>query len=163
MEPKHERDAGDERALAGGDERALAAVREAVRGAPLASALAAACAVLRGLPGYTGVYLYVLEGETLVLHAHSGRDTEHVRIPVGQGICGLSARTREAVVVDDVAADPRYLACNLETRSEIVAPIMRGDRYLAQIDVDSDARAAFGPRDRVLLAEVAKVLEPLFP
>lgn len=161
----------EERALAGRgeravdtsrEERALAAVREAVRGEPLASALAAACAVLRGLPDYTGVYLYVLEGEMLVLHAHAGRDTEHVRIAVGQGICGLSARTRETVVVDDVAADPRYLACNLETRSEIVAPILRGNRYLAQIDVDSDARAAFGQRDRLFLAAVAAVLEPLF-
>jgi GAF domain-containing protein len=144
-------------------ERALEAVRGAVRGRDRAAALAAACAALRELPGYTGVYLYVLEGETLVLHAHAGRDTEHVRIPIGQGICGLSARRRETVVVDDVAADPRYLACNLETRSEIVAPILRGDRYLAQIDVDSDALAAFGPRDRAFLAEVARVLEPLFP
>ncbi|HET9599295.1 MAG TPA: GAF domain-containing protein [Anaeromyxobacteraceae bacterium] len=144
-------------------ERALAAVRAGVRGRERGAALAAACAALRELPGYTGVYLYVLEGEALALHAHAGRDTEHVRIPIGQGICGLSARTKQAVIVDDVAADPRYLACNLETRSEIVAPILRGDRYLAQIDVDSDAPAAFGPRDRAFLAEVAGVLEPLFP
>jgi GAF domain-containing protein len=144
-------------------QRALAEVRAAVAGKPLAGALAAACAVLQRLPRYTGVYLYVLEGDTLVLHAHAGRDTEHVRIPVGQGICGLSARTKQTVVVDDVAQDPRYLACNLETRSEIVAPILRGDRYLAQLDVDSDHLAAFGPPDRAFLAEVAAVLEPLFP
>jgi L-methionine (R)-S-oxide reductase len=150
-------------------QRAVEALRAAVRGEHplpgerLGRALAAACAVLRGLPRYTGVYLYVLERDTLVLHAHAGRDTEHVRIPIGQGICGLSARTHETVLVDDVAADPRYLACNLETRSEIVAPILRGDRYLAQIDVDSDLPAAFGAADRGFLAEVAKVLEPLFP
>ena len=144
-------------------ERALAAVRAAVRGRARDPALAAACAALRELPGYTGVYLYVLEGETLVLHAHAGRATEHVRIPIGQGLCGLSVRTGETVVVEDVAADPRYLACNVETRSEIVAPILRGDRYLAQIDVDSDARAAFGPRDRAFLAQVAELLQPLFP
>ena len=68
-----------------------------------------------------------------------------------------------ARALHDVATDPRYLACNLETRSEIVVPILRGERYLAQIDVDSDALAAFGPRDRAFLAEVARVLEPLFP
>jgi L-methionine (R)-S-oxide reductase len=143
--------------------RALDDVRAAIAGREGDDALLQAARVLHALPRYTGVYLYVLEGEVLVLHAHAGRDTEHVRIPVGQGICGLSARTRAAVVVDDVASDPRYLACNVETRSEIVVPIMRGERYLAQIDVDSDDRAAFGAADRAFLAEVAEVLAGTFP
>jgi L-methionine (R)-S-oxide reductase len=142
--------------------RALAEVRAAVDGRAREAALAAACRALQALPRYTGVYLYALEGDALVLHAHAGRDTEHVRIPVGQGICGLSARTKQAVVVDDVKSDPRYLACNLETQSEIVVPILRGDAYLAQIDVDSDHPAAFGAEDRAFLAEVARVLEALF-
>jgi GAF domain-containing protein len=144
-------------------ERALADLRAIVeRGGERGAVLRAVAERLRGLPGYTGVYLYALEGETLVLHAHAGRDTEHERIPIGAGICGLSARTGEAVVVDDVAADPRYLACNLETRSEIVVPITAGGRYLAQIDVDSDDRAAFGAADRELLARAAGLLAPLF-
>lgn len=143
-------------------QRALERVRAAAQ-APAPEALARAAAILQELPGYTGVYLYVLEGEALVLRAHAGRDTEHVRIPVGQGLCGLSARTKQAVLVDDVRSDPRYLACNAETRSEIVVPILRGETYLAQIDVDSDLPAAFGPRDRAFLAEVARALEPCFP
>jgi L-methionine (R)-S-oxide reductase len=144
-------------------QRALADVRASLATQrPRDAALAEAARILQRLPRYTGVYLYVLEGETLVLRAHSGRDTEHVRIPIGQGICGLSARTGQAVVVEDVAQDPRYLACNLETRSEIVVPILRGERYLAQIDVDSDDRAAFGADDRVFLGQVAALLEPLF-
>ena len=145
-------------------ERALAEIRSALaRRPPLPEALSAAARALQALPRHTGVYLYVLRGEALELLAHAGRDTEHVRIPVGQGICGLSARTRRTVVVDDVLADPRYLACNAETRSEIVVPIMRGDRYLAQIDVDSDVAAAFGEEDRAFLERVAPLLEPLFP
>ncbi len=143
-------------------ERALAAVAEAAR-RPYREALPAAAAALQALPRYTGVYLYVLRGDALELDAYAGRATEHVRIPVGQGLCGLSARTRDVVVVDDVASDPRYLACNLETRSEIVFPILRGERYLAQIDVDSDEPAAFGPEDRAFLAKVATLLAPLFP
>lgn len=134
--------------------------RAAVPGDP--EALRRIAAILQALPRYTGVYLYGLEGGTLVLRAHAGRDTEHRRIPVGEGLCGLSARTGETVVVDDVAADPRYLACSVETRSEIVEPIRRGARYLAQIDVDSDFPAAFGREDRAFLAEVARRLEPLF-
>jgi len=141
--------------------RALDDVRAAAAGRP-PDALLRAARALQALPRYTGVYLYALEGDALVLRAHAGRDTEHVRIPIGQGICGLSARTKQAVVVDDVGSDPRYLACNLETQSEIVVPIMRGERYLAQIDVDSDHLAAFGPADRAFLAEVAVHLEPLF-
>jgi GAF domain-containing protein len=142
--------------------RVLADVRAAAR-RPYREALSAAAAALRGLPGYTGVYLYVLRGDALELDAFAGRETPHVRIPVGEGLCGLSARTGDVVLVDDVAKDPRYLACNGETRSEIVFPILRGERYLAQIDVDSDAPAAFGPADRAFLAEVAAALEPLFP
>jgi GAF domain-containing protein len=140
--------------------RALAEVKEAAQ-RPYREALQLAAEALRRLPRYTGVYVYVLRGDVLELDAHAGRDTPHVRIPVGQGLCGLSARTKDVVAVDDVADDPRYLACNLETRSEIVYPILRGDTYLAQIDVDSDERAAFGAEDRAFLAEVARVLEPV--
>ena len=152
MEPSHQ--------------RALAAVEEAVRSAPGAGApraLQGVAAALQALPRYTGVYLYRLEGDVLVLAAHAGRETEHRRIPIGRGLCGLSARTRQTVVVDDVAGDPRYLACNVETRSEIVQPILRGERYLAQIDVDSDFPASFGEADRAFLAQVAALLAPLFP
>jgi L-methionine (R)-S-oxide reductase len=65
--------------------------------------------------------------------------------------------------VDDVDADPRYLACSLETRSEIVVPIMRGQEVLGEIDIDSDKKAAFGPLDRELLEEVADLLARKFP
>ena len=124
--------------------------------------LSGVCRVLQSLPGYTGVYLYALEGNTLVLKAFHGRTTEHTRIPSGQGICGTSVQTRAPVIVDDVHSDSRYLACNLETRSEIVVPIMRGDAYLAQIDVDSDNAASFGAKDKAFLAEVAALLLRVF-
>jgi L-methionine (R)-S-oxide reductase len=128
---------------------------------PAQERLEEVCRILQGLAHYTGVYLYRLEGETLVLIAFCGRPTEHTRIPSGQGICGASVQTRAPVVVADVASDPRYLACNLETKSEIVFPILRGDRYLAQIDVDSDDKAAFGADDELFLARVARLVEPL--
>jgi GAF domain-containing protein len=129
---------------------------------PGAARLGAVCRVLQSLPRYTGVYLYALEGDTLVLKAFHGRATQHTRIPAGQGICGASVQTRAPVIVDDVHSDSRYLACNLETRSEIVVPILRGDAYLAQIDVDSDDAASFGAGDKAFLAEVAARLLPLF-
>src|SRR5262249_22901550 len=108
------------------------------------------------------IYLYRLVGDTLHLGEFLGRPTEHVRIPVGEGVCGASARSGQTVLVDDVSADPRYIACSLETKSEIVVPVKLGGRYLAQIDIDSDQIAAFGHGDRVLLERAAQLLAPLY-
>ncbi len=116
----------------------------------------------RARPMYTGIYLYVLQGDTLVLGEFVGRPTEHTHIPVGSGVCGASASSGETVVVDDVALDPRYIACSVETRSEIVVPVKRAHRYLAQIDVDSDGLATFGHQDRWLLERAAALLERLY-
>ncbi len=105
---------------------------------------------------YTGVYIYMVEGDVLVLRAYRGRPTEHVRIPVGEGICGRAVRVKETVTVDDVTADPDYIMCSLETRSEIVVPIMRGDRAVGEIDIDSDVPGAFTPQDSSFLEELAR-------
>lgn len=110
------------------------------------------------LPGYTWVGIYLLKGDELVLGPFLGKPSPHARIPLGRGICGAAATERATIVVDDVRADPRYLACSIETRSEIVVPIMRGGRVLGEIDIDSDRPAAFGARDRELLESVAATL-----
>src|SRR3989442_343818 len=117
----------------------------------------------RGFPPYNWVGGYPIEGDKLVLKAWSGpHPTQHVRIPIGQGICGLAARTRETVVVGDVSADPRYLECFPETRSEIVVPILRQGVAIGEIDIDSNELDAFSNEDRALLedlaGELAKVL-----
>ena len=107
-------------------------------------------------PHYSWVGIYVLEGETLTLSAWRGAQaTEHVSIPIGQGICGLAARTKETVVVPDVSKDPRYLACFPNTRSEIVVPIHADGRVYGEVDVDSDALDAFGEPDRRFLEVVS--------
>lgn len=109
-------------------------------------------------PHYSWLGVYLLEGDTLVLGPYIGRPTEHVRIPLGEGICGLAARTRQTVNVPDVNADPRYLACSLETRSELVVPIMCNGQVLGEIDVDSDDAAAFAALDEDLLQRAATML-----
>lgn len=113
---------------------------------------------------YDWVGIYLLEGETLVLHNQLGTPTPHVRIPIAQGLCGAAARERRTIVVDDVREDPRYLACSLETRSEIVVPIVdpRG-RVVGEIDIDSDEPAAFGSQDRALVETAAAALAARFP
>ena len=110
------------------------------------------------IPGYTWVGIYVLEGDELVLGPFLGKPSPHTRIPLGRGICGAAATERRTIIVDDVNDDPRYLACSLETASEIVVPIMDGNRVLGEIDIDSDRPANFGADDRTLLEAVARLL-----
>ncbi len=107
---------------------------------------------------YDWVGVYLLEDSELVLGPFVGKPTPHARIPLTQGICGAAASSGTTVIVDDVNADPRYLACSLETRSEIVVPITRNGKVLGEIDIDSDMPAAFTDEDRVLLEEVAQIL-----
>jgi L-methionine (R)-S-oxide reductase len=118
-------------------------------------------AVLKdAIPEYTWVGIYLLEGDELVLGPFLGKPSPHTRIPLGQGICGAAATEKATVIVDDVNADPRYLACSIETQSEIVVPIMHNGRVLGEIDIDSDRLAAFGAADRELLEAVAAVIAP---
>ena len=110
---------------------------------------------------YSWVGIYFVEGGDLVLGPWRGREaTEHVRIPIGSGICGAAAASGRTEIVDDVAADERYLACFASTRSEIVVPIAYDGKVVAEIDIDSEEPAAFDEADRVFLERVALVISP---
>jgi GAF domain-containing protein len=111
-----------------------------------------------GLPHFTWAGIYLIEGNELVLGPYLGKPSPHTRIPLGRGICGAAATEKATIIVDDVNSDPRYLACSLETKSEIVVPIMRGEEVLGEIDIDSDRAAAFGAADRELLEQIAAAL-----
>jgi GAF domain-containing protein len=107
---------------------------------------------------YHWVGIYLLQEGELVLGPYVGKPTPHTRIPMGKGICGAAASTGQTIIVDDVNADPRYLACSVETRSEIVVPIVGKGRVLGEIDIDSDQPTAFTDGDRRLLEMVAEIL-----
>jgi L-methionine (R)-S-oxide reductase len=114
-----------------------------------------------GLPHYSWTGFYMLDPddpEMLVVGPYVGAPTPHVRIPVSQGICGAAVATGETVIVDDVGADPRYLSCSIETKSEIVVPIYASGSVIGEIDIDSHDPAAFTEADRELLEEVARVV-----
>lgn len=108
---------------------------------------------------FNWVGIYTVQGEHLTLAAWDGpAATEHVRIPIGMGICGLAAQTGDTVIVDDVNADSRYLACFPHTRSEIVVPISHDGRVVGEIDIDSDKKAAFSVADKTMLEQIATLL-----
>jgi GAF domain-containing protein len=137
-----------------------AEIEEFARTAPNLAALErfAVERIAGGLPAYNWVGFYWLDlgdPQMLELGAFVGAPTEHTRIPVSQGICGAAVALDETIVVDDVRADPRYLACSLETKSEIVVPIRAHGRVVGEIDVDSHSAAAFGPADRAFLESCA--------
>lgn len=142
----------------------LSEVRAAIAAAPdVTAALDRTVDLLKTrLPHYTWAGVYVLEGDTLVLGPYRGKPSPHTRIPLHRGICGAAASEQQTIIVDDVNADPRYLACSIETRSEIVVPIMQDGVVYGELDIDSDTPAAFGDADRVLLEEVAADLAARF-
>lgn len=113
---------------------------------------------------YNWVGFYMLENEAasqhqvLVLGPFEGAMTPHTRIPLNQGICGAAASTGQTVVVDDVHADPRYLACSLETKSEIVVPIFVNGKVAGELDIDSHFPAAFALEDRHLVEFCANLV-----
>jgi len=127
-----------------------------------AELLQLACDRLRGWGApFTSVYAYMLHDGELVLEAFSGRETEHTRIPVGRGVCGTAVATGEDQNVPDVAAIGNYLACNLETKSELVVLIRRGQTTLGQLDIDSDVPAGFTEPHHRAVKEVADALAVL--
>lgn len=116
--------------------------------------------IAQRLPYYNWVGFYMLDpgdSSVLVLGPFHGAPTEHLRIPVSQGICGAAVAQGETVIVEDVASDPRYLACSIETKSEIVVPIRANGRILGEIDIDSHTANPFGPEDRDFLEECAAI------
>ena len=109
------------------------------------------------VPTYSWVGIYVVEGEDLVLDAWAGPvATEHVRIPIGKGVCGFAAKAGKTEIVGDVSKDPRYLQCFLSTKSEMVVPISNEGRVVGEIDIDSDQLDAFSSVDREFLEAVAR-------
>lgn len=110
---------------------------------------------------YNWVGFYMLDQHdpgVLLLGPFRGASTEHVRIPASNGICGAAVSQEKTIIVDDVASDPRYLACSLDTQSEIVVPLRAGNRIVGEIDVDSHSPAAFDEKDRTFLEECATII-----
>jgi GAF domain-containing protein len=111
---------------------------------------------------YNWVGFYMIEklaGEepVLVLGPYRGSMTPHTRIQLNQGICGAAASGGKTVIVDDVQNDSRYLACSLETKSEIVVPIFVHGLVTGELDIDSHFLAAFGPPDQELCEYAANL------
>ena len=108
---------------------------------------------------WVGFYMIALDDpNTLVLGPFVGAMTPHTRIPLNQGICGAAASSGQTVVVDDVNKDPRYLACSLETKSEIVVPVFANGKVVGELDIDSHFPAAFTSEHRDFVQHCAMLV-----
>jgi L-methionine (R)-S-oxide reductase len=107
---------------------------------------------------WVGFYLLNEAADMLHLGPFEGAMTPHTAISLNAGICGAAASSGETVVVDDVNSDPRYLACSIETKSEIVVPVYAHAKVVGELDIDSHYKAAFTAEDRGLCEACAEVV-----
>lgn len=110
---------------------------------------------------YDWVGIYVLEGSILKLTDYVGKYTEHSQIPVGKGVCGQVAESNKTMIVQDVKTEDNYIACSIDVQSEIVVPIKRDGRFVAEIDIDSHSMAPFTDADVELLETIANKISHL--
>ncbi|WP_066699770.1 GAF domain-containing protein [Sphingobium amiense] len=109
------------------------------------------------LPDLNWAGFYRMVGSELVLGPFIGRPA-CIRIPMGRGVCGAAAATRETQLVPDVHAFPGHIACDTASASEIVVPVIHDGQLIGVLDLDSPVPARFDVDDaRALEALVAKV------
>lgn len=114
---------------------------------------------------YDWVGFYFVDPQSdreLVLGPYEGAKTEHVRIPFGSGICGQAAETLATFVVDDVTTEDNYLSCSVDVKSEIVVPIMKGEKLIGELDIDSHQKSGFSDIDEEILDEICSAVAQLF-
>ncbi|MBQ7444677.1 MAG: GAF domain-containing protein [Clostridia bacterium] len=96
--------------------------------------------------------------DTLLLGPFCGKPA-CVVIPFGKGVCGTAALKKETLVVEDVEKFPGHIACDPDSRSEIVVPLMKDGRVIGVLDIDSDKKGRFGGADKEGLEKVCRMLE----
>jgi L-methionine (R)-S-oxide reductase len=112
--------------------------------------------LFNSLPNVNWAGFYFLQGEELVLRPLQGNPA-CVRIPMGQGVCGVAAQQCETIIVPNVHEFPGHIACDVASNSEIVVPLFDGERLLGVLDLDSQIIGRFDDQDAEGLNELATV------
>jgi L-methionine (R)-S-oxide reductase len=120
---------------------------------PVANAANLSALIFATVPDLNWAGFYWVKGGELVLGPFQGKPA-CVRIALGKGVCGTAAQERRTIVVPDVHAFPGHIACDSASNSEVVVPVVKGERVLGVLDVDSPSLGRFG-------AEEARVFEAL--
>jgi GAF domain-containing protein len=123
----------------------------------LANTANTAAVLYHGLPDLNWAGFYFLRSGELVLGPFQGK-VACVRIALGSGVCGTAAERRDAVLAPDVHAFPGHIACDANSRSEIVIPMVQHGRLLGVLDLDSPSLARFDDEDRIGLCAIVDLL-----
>lgn len=111
---------------------------------------------------WAGFYLWSEEDGELVLGPFQGRPA-CIRIDPSRGVCGKAYRTQSIQIIDDVRCVEGHIACDIQTQSELVIPLMREEKCLGVLDLDSPIKGRFMKEDALLLEElVQKIIPHLF-
>lgn len=120
-----------------------------------------AALIWQAIPDLNWAGFYRFDGSELVLGPFQGK-AACIRIPLNKGVCGAAARTRTTQRVDDVHAFPGHIACDADSRSELVVPVIAGDRLVGVLDLDSPLPGRFSTADQAgaeaLVARIAGAL-----
>lgn len=128
---------------------------------PLVSNLSNVSAILFKLGNINWAGFYLARDDELVLGPFQG-DVACTRIPFGKGVCGTSALKKETIVVLDVNKFPGHIACSSLSKSEIVVPIIKNNKVVGVIDIDSPIYDRFHDEEKNFLIEVSNILKNLF-
>lgn len=103
------------------------------------------------------VGFYLFDGSKLYLGPFQGK-VACTEIQIGSGVCGTSAKERKTIIVDDVDNFPGHIACDVESRSEIVVPIFKEDKLFGVLDLDSTTYNSFNETDKKYLEKLVNFL-----
>jgi L-methionine (R)-S-oxide reductase len=112
--------------------------------------------IFHALPSLNWAGFYWMKGGELVLGAFQGKPA-CVRIALGKGVCGTSARDGKTIIVDDVHQFPGHIACDSASASEIVVPLIAGGKVIGVLDVDSPKQWRFDDADAIGLEALVQV------
>ena len=145
----------------------LEAVEDIInRDSSLDEALLSVCRLIsKDVPGCDWVGFYIIDpqnSDELVLGPYVGAPTEHSRIAVGRGICGQAVEKGETILVKDVSKESNYLSCSIDVKSEIVVPIRKDGKIVAELDIDSHEKANFNAEHKEIFEKLCEKLGELF-
>ena len=123
----------------------------------IANAANFASVIFHALPDLNWAGFYFLKSDELVLGPFQGQPA-CVRIPVGQGVCGTAAAKRVTTIVPNVHEFPGHIACDSASNSEIVVPLLKGERLIGVLDLDSPIIGRFDDEDALGLNRLVSVL-----
>ena len=110
---------------------------------------------------FSWVGFYITKDDELVLGPFQGK-VACTRIKIGKGVCGTSALKKETIIVPDVAKFPGHIYCDPDSKSEIVVPIIKNDKVLGVLDIDSYQLNNFDEIDKIYLEKIVKLIAEIW-